>query len=166
MIEAKVFLPKHIAAKGHINSNKPYVFSKHLINSIPPYFFAWASVILIDVTTDNANLVWWHFISILFFAFLLSSYNYVKLEEFYKSTAREMEYDVQLDDSGVYIKNPDKHISWDNYLNYVEYEDYIQINSVGGTSFLPKTDELKEVIDFTKQKIPNKHKHSSQNTRE
>ena len=156
MIEAKVIVPKHIVTKGYLNSEKPYTYLSHLKDSINPYFMAWTAVILVDTLTGNNNLIFWHLLAISIFGVLYTTYIYKEYQEIHNSIGKEIEYHVRIDDSGVYIKHPEQYTSWDKYINYTEYDDYIQINGLNGVSFLPKTEELKHVIEFTKKKIPNK----------
>ena len=156
MIEAKVLIPKNIVAKAYLNSDTPYSYLKHIKVSALPYFMAWTGVILVNIITGNKDLIFWHLLAISVFGVLYATYIYKEYEEMYSSNGNDIEYYVRLDNSGVYINQPEQYTSWDEYKSYVEYDDYIQINSNNGVTFLPKTEELKDVIQFTKEKIPNK----------
>jgi hypothetical protein len=46
---------------------------------------------------------------------------------------------------------------WSHYSSYIEHDDYLQLNDMtGNITFLPKSPELEEFIEFTKTKIPGK----------
>lgn len=88
---------------------------------------------------------------------IISAYEYVNWYRRIGDTDGWSFY-AELDEAGVNTNAAAKNrIEWDSYVSYEEYEDYLQINDKrGGISFLPKTPDLFEAIEFTKRKIQKK----------
>ena len=69
-------------------------------------------------------------------------------------------FDAILDENGVKVtrSESEKHYDWVSYKAYKEYEDYLEIEDIkGNVTFLPKTEDLAEVISFTKSKLRRKN---------
>jgi hypothetical protein len=75
------------------------------------------------------------------------------------------EFIAKLDDTGVTTRAPqdviqdamneESRYEWSFYQSFKDYEDYLQITDInGGITFVPKTVELMELVEFTKNKIP------------
>ena len=157
MIEAKVVVPREIIIEGLAKSRnlKSLLLELYAASSI--YFMAWSVVVLVDVVTNNTHLILWHLLALAVLSVVVSLRTYSQYKDELKSKAKSVEYFVKLDDSGVYISHPKKHYGWEEYQCYIEHDKYLQLMGRNtGVSFLPKTDELSEVIEYTKSKIPNK----------
>lgn len=157
MIEAKITVPKEIIIEGTIKARGWLDYLDSVKIAAFMYSFAWSVVLFIDVITDNTHLIWWHFIALTMLALLIPTLMVLIMNKEFKEKARDQNYSVKLDDSGVYISYNDKHLSWEEYLYYIEFDDYILLRHKNATiSFLPKKSELNHIIEFTKSKIPNK----------
>lgn len=85
-------------------------------------------------------------------------HGFIKWHKDISRTMTNWDFNAVLDYSGVTTKTiSENNYKWNFYKNYQEYEDYLQINDFkGGITFLPKTPELCEIIEFTKSNIPKK----------
>ena len=156
MIEAHIPIDRELIIKGY---KKAYGMAA--IKNSAYYYSRWALIVFVavaiaDVLYGGGNLISIHLYVIVGLAFFASLYHYFDWIEKVSRNARDSELHVVLDDEGVTIKSKnDLRIEWSTYTHFKEYEDYLEItNSSGEISFLPKRNELAEVIIFTKSKIP------------
>jgi hypothetical protein len=157
MIEAKINVPREIIIDGLVKSRTIKTVLSDLSALASFYLLAWSVVIFVDVLTNNLYLIWWHFLALAFLVLIMTLYADSQAIKKIKSTAKNSEYTAKLDDSGVYINYPDKHHGWDEYEYYKEHDEYLEIKGkTTGITFLPKTNELIEVVKYTKTKIPYK----------
>jgi hypothetical protein len=156
MIEAHISIDRDLAIKGY---KKAYGMQA-LQNGAS--FYSWRAFIVFlpiafaDGFYGRADLIGVHLYILVGLAVAASLHFYFDWMKKLSANARDTELHVVLDDEGVAIKNDnDKRIEWETYSYLKEYEDYLEItHSSGDISFLPKRNELAEVIIFTKTKIP------------
>ncbi len=157
MIEANILIDRDLVIKGY---KRAYGLTT-LKNGASFYnmraFFVFLAVAFADVLYDGGHLIGVHLCVITALAIGAAFYQYFDWTKKLSATAADYELDVILDDEGVTFKHDNKRIEWSEYDYFKEYEDYLEITSKSGEiTFLPKRDELAEVIVFTKSKIPNK----------
>lgn len=157
MIEANITIDRDLIIKGYKNAYS----MKALRDSTAFYnvraFFVFLAVAFADIYFGAAHLIGVHLVVIAALAIGASLYHYFSWLKQLSANAKDYELHVVLDDDGVLIKNDnDKRLAWSSYSYYKEFDDYLEItNSTGEISFLPKRNELVDVIVFTKTKIPN-----------
>jgi hypothetical protein len=157
MIEKEITIPKNITIKGILKSTKYISFLQDLRNSINLLLFGLGGIILVDIISGNGYLIIWHMLSLLIVSVFVSQFLHMEWKNDILEKTKDHTYIVKLDEAGVQIINKPKNHRWDDYLYYVEYEDYLLImNKEVGISFLPITPELSDVIEYAKKKIPNK----------
>ena len=90
----------------------------------------------------------------------ITLFEYIRWHYDLEKKTEGWEFDATLDDTFVktYAKvEAEREVPWDFYTSYREYEDYLEIrDSDSQVTFIPKTPELIEMINFTKEKIPNR----------
>ncbi|MEP6903185.1 MAG: hypothetical protein ABJA66_15660 [Actinomycetota bacterium] len=158
MIEAQITIDRDLIIKG---SKRAYGIQAIRSGAA---FYTWRAFLVFlaiafgDAVYGGGDLIGLHLCIISGLAIAASFYNYFEWLNKLTASAQDYELHVVLDDAGVTIKNNyDKHIEWGSYTYFKEYEDYLEItNSSGEISFLPKRNELADVIIFTKSKIPKK----------
>jgi hypothetical protein len=159
MIEAHIEIDRELVVKG---SKKAYA-RQALHNSASFYggraFVVFLAVALADALFGGGHLIGVHLSVVGALGIAAAFHSYFEWEKKLAASARGYVLDVVLDDEGVTFTNDrDKRIEWDSYSYFKEYEDYLEItHSSGDISFLPKHDEIADVIVFTKSKIPNKN---------
>jgi hypothetical protein len=158
MIEAIITIDRDLQIKG---SKKAYGLQA-LRNGASFYsrraFVVFLAVAVADALFGGGHLIGIHLCVISALAIAAAFYFYFDWLTKLSANARDYELDVILDDEGVTIKNDNnKQITWNSYSYFKEYEDYLEItHSSGEISFVPKRNELADVIIFTKSKISNK----------
>ncbi len=156
MIEGKVKVDQSIAAKAY---KRAMWFDA--VKSLTYFHGIRLAIVWFTITIVNGffgqeflNTYHGYTLFVILIGFVLYDYQQwsKKIDE-----TRVEDYVAKLDELGVQIDREfvEERYDWDLYKNYEEYEDYIQINFVnGGMTIIPKTNELYEVIQFTKTKIP------------
>lgn len=158
MIEAHIRIDRDLIIKGYKKAHG----MKALGNGASFYswrlLLVWFAVAMVDAWGNRADLMKIHFCIIMSLSVVAAVHSYFDWSKKLSQTAQDTELHVILDDEGVTIKNDlDKLIEWNSYSYFKEYDAYLEItHSSGEISFVPKTDELANVIIFTKTKIPSK----------
>ena len=156
MIEANIRIDRDLIIRGYKKA-----YGMQTLRSGASFyswraFAVWLPVALADGFYGRADLIGVHLYILVGLAVAASVHHYFDWTKELSLSARDSELHVALDDEGVIIKN-DKRIEWDSYSYFKEYDEYLEItHSSGDISFLPKTNELANVIIFTKTKIPGK----------
>lgn len=162
MLEAQIKIDHELAVKGFRRALRFKAFQDI------SYFYAvrlmavWLVVSLVNALWDRGGLTTIHLIFLAVLWLIVSIHDYYKWHKELAGRTEGWEFIAKLDDGGVatrLIQDPQEEVrqDWDFYQSYRDYEDYIQINDTGGgITFLPKTPGLKEIIEFTKNKIPEK----------
>ena len=87
----------------------------------------------------------------------MATYLYIQWRKNLKKHLKGHTFFAKVNDEGVTTRKDEEFHKWDTYKYFIEYDDYLMFKHIDGSmSFLPKTEELKEIIDFTKTKIPQK----------
>jgi hypothetical protein len=160
MLEARIEIPDKIAAEGFKRAMTPSA-----VPQIASYYgnklaLLWVIIAIVDGLAGSGELIFYHLLTMIGVWIAASVLRYL---EWSKEIARTpgWSFEVSLDDDGVTITRDTtdvkRRVGWSFYKNYVEYDKYLQIEDRDGNfSFLPKTPELLKVIEFTKEKIPEK----------
>lgn len=159
MLEARVEIPDELAGKGFKRAMTPTA-----VPQIAAYYgnrlaALWVVIAIADGLAGAGHLIPYHLavMVVVWIGATLLRYNEWSKEIL---AMKGWSFLATLDEEGVTTKHdvPLEHrIAWSHYKNYVEYETYMQIEDVDGHfSFLPKTPELFQLIEFTKGKIPAK----------
>jgi len=154
MIEQEIKVPKETIVKGVYNSKKYLNFANNLKGIFLITFIMAMGIISLDIASNNNELVIPHLIFIVLFSLTFSIYSSLTWKSELLQETEDNIYFAKIDDKGVTIKGEELKIYWEAYQYYKEYDDYILIKlKDSGLTFLPKTKELEEVIEFTKSKI-------------
>ena len=161
MPEARIEIPDEIAAKGFKRAMTPSALSQiasHYGNNLA---IVWVVIAIVDGIFGAGQLIFYHLIAMIG---LWIAASFLRYREWSKliSLSKGWSFHARLDEEGItttrdHAADEETRVSWSFYKNYVEYETYLQIeHDDGNFSFLPKTPELFELIEFTKRKIPEK----------
>jgi len=157
MIEKEITIPKEIIVKGLLHSRSFSEFIDNLKGFLYMSCYAASAIILVDSITSNTQLIKWHILSLVTLSLLVAVVTHAQWKKEIINKSKDFTYNAKLDDTGVFLSGVSKHYNWNQYQYYIEYSDYLLIKGTeSGVSFLPKTKELSDVIEFTKTKIPNK----------
>jgi|SRR5215213_994740 len=157
MIEAHIRIDDELAVKGYRKALRFQALKNHAYFYSSKLAVVWAVIAFADALFDAAYLITPHFFFLLALSVAATVYGYFQWDK--KIAAmRGWSFDARLDEMGVTTMNPHENwYEWSSYKGYREFEDYLEIERLPGEiSFLPKTPELFEVIEFTKEKIPPK----------
>jgi hypothetical protein len=157
MIEAQIRIDDELAVKGYRKALR-YKTAKDIV-----YFYAskmmivWVVIAVADAFFGGEHLIKPHFFFLLALGAAASVYSYLKWDKEI-SELRGWSFFARLDEMGVTTTSPQENwYEWSSYKGYREFDDYLEIERLPGEiSLLPKTPELFEVIEFTKEKIPPK----------
>ena len=155
MPEAHVRIEKELAVEGFRRALK---FSA--VKDISYYYglrlmVVWIVISLANALAGEEHLSGYHGLFLLAIWIAVSVHGYYKWHRDLGDT-EGWEFYAQLDELGVTTTvNGENRNEWNFYSSCIEHEDYLQINDTrGGITFLPKTPELAELVEFTKRKIP------------
>ena len=159
MLEAQVEISDALAARAYKKA-----MSHAALSQIAGYYsrniaILWVVVSIADAIADSAHLITYHF------AFLTATLiAAVALQ--YRKWSKEVDdvkgwsYHAALDEEGVVTTSgtgETQRMQWSDYKQYVEFDTYLQIDHEdGGFSFVPKSPELFDLLEFTKTKIAEK----------
>ncbi|HEX8250814.1 MAG TPA: hypothetical protein VF599_21755 [Pyrinomonadaceae bacterium] len=157
MIEAQIQIDDELAVKGYRKALR-YKAAKDIA-----YFYAsklmivWVVIAVADALFGAEHLIKPHFFFLLALGAAASVYSYRDWNKKI-SELKGWSFSARLDEMGVATTSPQESwYEWSSYAGYREFDDYLEIERLPGEiSFLPKTPELFQVIEFTKEKIPAK----------
>ena len=158
MLEAKIEIPDELAAKGFrraMDTKSAVEITAYYGQSLA---VVWILIVVVDGLMGAGHLIPYHLLA------LLGLWAFASIRR-YRDWSRQVagmkgwSFLARLDEVGVTTVtdglSDERRWDWSYYKNYVEYDTYLQIeNENGDFSFLPKTPELFEIIEFTKRKIP------------
>ena len=159
MLEARIEIPDELAAKGFMRAVRPAAVPR-----IAAYYgnrlaAIWVAIAIADGLAGAGELIPYHLFVIALVWIGACAFRYREWSKEIAST-KGWTFLAKLDEEGVTTRHdiPDeRRVAWSYYKNYVEYDTYVQIEDENGQfSFLPKSPELFELIEFTKRKIPAK----------
>ncbi|HEX8286511.1 MAG TPA: hypothetical protein VF556_00860 [Pyrinomonadaceae bacterium] len=158
MLEATIEIEDKLAAKGYKRA-----LQGKALRDIAHYYatkliIVWVVIAVADGLYGAGNLIFTHLIFIFGLWIVATVYGYADWSRRIAQT-KGWAFRARLDEQGVVTSafSNEERKNWNYYKSYKEYEDYLQIESTQGEiTFLPKTPELFEVVEFTKQKIPQK----------
>ncbi len=158
MIEAEIHLSDELAAKALLRSQKRKAI-KDSIKILGGFLgLVWIIVAILDFVYQTGSLIFFHFV------FLFGLFLILVVTEYYLWKKKIAEtngwsFHAKLDDQEVVVTYtyPEIRRYWASYKSYEEFDEYLQIESMNGEiSFVPKTPELFDLIEFTKRRIPRK----------
>ena len=159
MLEAHVEISDALAAKAYKQA-----MSFQALTQIAGYYsrsiaIIWVVISIADAVADAAYLITYHFLFLAGTLFAATAWKYRRwLKEV--EGMKGWSFHAKLDEDGVVAtrsNEPIERINWSSYKNYVEFDTYLQIQHQDGQfSFLPKSPELFDLIEFTKTKIAEK----------
>jgi hypothetical protein len=156
MIEAEVSVDRNIWIKAQRVGLRYSAFVDQMRFYGWRLFFIWGVVAAVDGINNQQSLISYH-IQAFFLLWLfacIAGYIHWYLEVGKKSVS--FSFDVKLDENGVTAIHPEVLVPWSSYKSIKEYDDFYLIRSDSGISVLPKNESIHDVIDYSKQKIPNK----------
>lgn len=157
MLEAQIKIEDDLAAKGFKRALKNRAITDHAKFYGNYLLTVWVFIAVIDGLFGAGELIFVHLLAIAFLWLAATAYGYNRwLKQI--DNVKGWEFHAKLDEQGVITGTLDEQrMNWNFYKNYVEYDDYLQIESTDGDfTFVPKTPELFEIVEFTKQKIAEK----------
>ncbi len=157
MLEAHIEIEDKLAAKGFKRAMRNKAIAELAHYYATNLVIVWIIIAIADGIFGAGHLIFPHLLFIIGLcvaATILGYFDWVKRIDQTKGWS----FHAKLDEQGVITDiSQETRYNWNYYKNYKEYEDYLQIESSEGTfTFVPKTPELSEMIEFTKQKIPRK----------
>jgi V8-like Glu-specific endopeptidase len=157
MLEVQIKIEDELAAKGFKRALKNKAIIDHATFYGNYLAVVWIVVAFADGLMGAGHLIFPHLLVIAGLWLVATAYGYSKwLNQI--SQIKGWDFYAKLDEQGIITtRENEERMNWNYYKNYVEYEDYLQIETTDGTfTFVPKTPELFEVVEFTKQKIAEK----------
>jgi hypothetical protein len=157
MLEAHIKIEKELAVEGFRRALKfkavkdiSYFYGLRLM-------IVWIVISLANALAGEEHLSGYHGLFLIAVWIAFSVHVYYKWHRDLGDT-EGWEFYAQLDEFGVTTTaDGENRNEWNFYSSYIEHEDYLQINDTdGGITFLPKTPELTELVEFTKRKISEK----------
>lgn len=120
--------------------------------------FVWLAIASADACAGRRDLAALHALTIFFVWIVATVCYYVSWYQSLKKTVVGWEFDATLDDEGVKthsIVDADREVPWSFYKGYREHDGYLEIHDQKDqVTFVPKTEELADLVVFTKEKIP------------
>lgn len=157
MLEATIKIEDELAAKGF----KRAMQGKALKDNAKFYANYLVIVCVVIALADGfmgaGHLIFTHLTVIFGLWIVATAYGYLDWSKRVSQT-RGWSFHAKLDEQGVVVtRSENERLNWNFYKNYKEYDDYLQIECTNGNfTFVPKTPELFEIVEFTKEKIPRK----------
>jgi hypothetical protein len=157
MLEVRVQIEDELAVKGYRKALRRNAIDNIIYFYMPKLLAAWLVVAFVDAVAGAGHLIIPHMLALSGLVFVASIYSYFEWEKKI-SRLKGWNFYARLDEMGVTTMNPQENwYEWSSYKGYREFDDYLEIERLPGEiSLLPKTPELFEAIEFTKQKIPQK----------
>lgn len=159
MLEGRIEISDELAAEGFKRAMR-----RSALVQITSYYgnnlaLIWVFVAIVDGIVGAPQLIFWHGLMMIAIGIAASAKKYFDWARDI-SNLKGWGFRAVLDEDGVTTfsdVSAEQRVNWSHYKNYVEYDSYLQIeDQTGNFSFLPKTPELIQLIEFTKRKIPEK----------
>ncbi|HEX8370483.1 MAG TPA: hypothetical protein VF604_18195 [Pyrinomonadaceae bacterium] len=157
MIEARIQIDDELAVKGYRKALRFKALKEHAYFYASKLAIVWAVIACADALLGAEHLIKPHFFFLLALSVAATVYGYIKWDKKI-SELKGWSFYAKLDEMGVTTMNPhENRYEWSSYTGYREFDDYLEIERLPGEiSFLPKTPDLFQVVEFTKEKIPPK----------
>jgi len=157
MLEANIKISDDLAKKGRVEASKRKMLKLFLKQYASLFFLTGLLVSVVDLLGGKPTLILIH-IGVLFLIFIYLTWeSYRRWPKEMAKLSRGWSFNCKLDENGVIARADELYRSWDFYDYYIEHDDYIAIfDKVGEVSFIPKSDGLQDIIEFTKRMLPNK----------
>lgn len=158
MLEAQIEIDKELAVKGYKRALKNKALREIAYFYASRLTIVWLVVSAANLLVNEENLTNYYLLIFAGLWIISTTHGYLQWQKKLANETQGWSFYASLDDIGVTTNiNRNNRYNWDFYTNYIEYDDYLQINdSQGDVTFLPKSAELSEIIEFTKNKIPQK----------
>lgn len=157
MLEAHIEIEDKLAVKGFKRA-----MQGKAITDIAKFYanyliIIWIVIAVADGILGAGHLIFYHLLVIAGLWIVATAYGYL---DWSKRIAqiKGWSFHAKLDEQGVIVtRSENERLNWNFYKNYKEYDDYLQIECTNGNfTFVPKTPELFELVEYTKEKIPRK----------
>ena len=158
MLNAHITIEKDLAVKAWRRAMRFRAFNQL------SYFYAtrltivWLVLATADIFAGAGELMSFHLGVLALVWAVATTIGYIRWYGEVESKTEGWEFDASLNEMGVSTSSESSVIfRWDHYKSYKEFEDYLEIeDQAGNFTFLPKSYELSEVVEFTKQNISSK----------
>jgi hypothetical protein len=121
-----------------------------------PFTLIWIVIAFIDIFNNQGHLVYQHLIAILLLFLGASIFGYLIWRRRVKASAIDYSFKAVLTEEGVITHPQEIFRTWDSYISIKDCGSYYMIKGSDGLSVLPNDIEVKEIIDVSLNKIPNK----------
>ncbi len=159
-LSGHIKIDKELAVKGYRRALRFSAFNTYSYYYAVRLVVVGLAIAMADAFWDERDLIPRH-AAVLGVVWLgITLFEYIRWYHDLGTKTEGWEFDATLDDTGVksYAKvEAENKYAWDFYTSCREYEDYLEIrDSNGQVTFVPKTQELNDLVNFTKEKIPNR----------
>ena len=115
----------------------------------------WLVIAMTDVIGGQPQLASLHALALFLVWIGLTSYDYYRWYKGLEKTSVSWEFDAALNEEGVKTNQKvDREVPWSFYTGYREYDDHLEIHDKENqVTFIPKIDELVDIVTFTKDRI-------------
>jgi hypothetical protein len=157
MMEVHIQIDDELAVRGYRKALRRKAVDDIIGFYMPKLMMVWIVIAIADALAGASHLIILHLLFLTGLTVAASIYSYIEWERKISQLSGWSFY-ARLDEMGVTTTNPQENwYEWSSYTGYREFDDYLEIERLPGEiSFLPKTPELFEAIEFTKEKIPPK----------
>lgn len=158
MLEANIEIKDELAAKGFRKALRIKAIKDHAAFYGSYLIVIWIVIAVADGLLGAGHLIFPHLLVIVGLWGVATAHGYLDWTKRIAQT-KGWRFYAKLDEQGVITKwaLDEERRNWNFYKSYREYDDYLEIESQSGQfTFVPKTPELFEMIEFTKEKIPRK----------
>ena len=157
MLEAQIEIEDKLAAKGFKRALQSRAIRDYAKFYAQYLVIIWIVIAIADGIYGAGHLIFPHLLFIAGLWIVATVFGYLDWSNKIAQT-KGWSFHAKLDEQGVIItRSENERLNWNFYKNYKEYEDYLQIECTNGNfTFVPKSPELFELVEYTKEKIPRK----------
>jgi hypothetical protein len=150
MLQAKITISAELAGRAYWKAYKSSLLTKQVLESSVIILF---TTLVLQVIEFKKRQFFDSVVPVLFLVWIFSVLiRYLRLRQATLNIGAGYSFNAVLDDEGVEVSG--EKTNWDAYVGYIEYDDYLEIHGPDrAISFLPKTEDLKEVVTLTMLKI-------------
>jgi hypothetical protein len=156
-VSAHIKIEKEQALRWSKRALRSAVFFKFAWFYAVGLIILWLIIAIADLIGGQPQLAALHALSLFLVWIGLTIYDYYRWNSSLEKTTVGWEFDATLDEEGVKTDTKvetEIEVPWSFYTGYREYDDHLEIHDKKDqVTFVPKTDELADVVTFTKEKI-------------
>ncbi|MFN0280101.1 MAG: hypothetical protein ACKVRN_16110 [Pyrinomonadaceae bacterium] len=117
----------------------------------------WLIIAIADLIGGQPQLATLHAFVLFLIWIIITIYAYYAWYNDLEKSTVGWEFDAALDEDGVKTDakvETERQVPWSFYAGYREFDDHLEIHDKNEEiTFVPKTDELADVVAFTKEKV-------------